>query len=127
MNHRKHWEKVRALGCCVSNTDQGVTIHHCHGGSVVDFFGKECMPGEGQRQNHFLVIPLAEKYHTGDYGIDTGMGMFKGVKDWERVMGKQVDWLNWVNKHLEYDIFELAGVPAPPISHYHDWCLGMDW
>jgi len=127
MNHIEHWKKVRALGCCVSSTDQGVQIHHCHGGSMVDTFGELCMPGEGQKQNHFLVIPLAAKYHVGDFGIDTGMGAFKGVKDWERVMGKQVDWLNWVNKRLYYDIFELAGVPAPPVNGYHDWCLGMDW
>jgi hypothetical protein len=85
------------------------------------------MPGEGQKQNDFLVIPLAAKYHVGDFGIDTGMGIFKGVKDWERVMGKQVDWLCWVNDRLDYNLFELAGVPTPPTPRYHDWLLGMDW
>jgi hypothetical protein len=116
MNHKDHWDNVRALKCCVSLTDQAVTIHHCHGGSMIDAFGKAQSPGEGQRQNHFLVIPLAEKYHTGDFGIDTGMGVFKGVRDWESVMGAQVYWLKWVNKRLDYDIFDLAGVPDPFIS-----------
>ena len=93
---------------------------------MVDFFGIES-PDAGCRNAHFLVIPLAEKYHTGDFGIDTGMGAFHGVKEWERVMGNQVDWLIWVNRRLDYDIFELAEVPTPPAIGKHDWCLGMDW
>lgn len=116
MNHRKHWEKVRELGCCVSRTDQGVTIHHVHGGSVRDFYGEICMPGLARKQNDFLVIPLAAKYHVGKFGIDTGMGVFKGVKEWEAAIGSQLYWLKWVNKRLNYDIFELAGVPYPYID-----------
>lgn len=118
MNHRKHWENVRALGCCVSRNTETVTIHHCHGGSIRDFFGELCMPGTGKRQNHFLVIPLAAKYHVGDFGIDTGMGVFKGVKDWEETMGTQIQWLLWVNHRLDYDIFDLAGVPTPPVEDF---------
>lgn len=112
MNHKDHWDNVRELGCCVSLTDKAVTIHHCHGGSCTDFWGKEA-PGAGCRNAHFLVIPLAAKYHVGAFGIDTGMGVFKGVRDWERTIGTQVYWLAWVNSRLEYDIFDLAGVPTP--------------
>ena len=109
MNHRKHWENVRSIGCVVCGTTQDVTIHHCHGGSIIDFFGYEQNPGMAQRQNHFLVIPLAAKYHVGDYGIDSGMG----VKSWEALYGTQVMWLVHVNSKLDYDIFDLAGVPNP--------------
>lgn len=108
MNHREHWENVRALGCCVSYTDQNVTIHHCHGGSIIDYFGKAQSPGMAQRQNHFLVIPLAAEYHTGQHGIDT-----MPTEEWEGLFGEQVEYLIWVNDHLWYDIFDEAGVPAP--------------
>ncbi len=79
---------------------------------MIDFFGKSQSPGMSQRQNHFLVIPLAAKYHVGDFGIDTGMGVLGSVREWERVLGSQIHWLAWVNNKLDYDIFELAGVPA---------------
>lgn len=122
MNYRKHFENVRALGCCVSRTEFEVTIHHCRGGSIIDQFGKAQSPGEGQKQNHFLVIPLSAKYHVGDYGIDTGMGLFKSVKAWEACLGSQAHWLAWVNAQLDYDIFDLAGVPAIPESEIN-WSL----
>ena len=89
---------------------------------MIDEFGKEQSPGEGQRQNDYLVIPLAAKYHVGDFGIDTGMGAFKGVREWEAVMGKQTHWLAWVNSKLDYDIFDLAEVPAIPETEI-DWTL----
>jgi hypothetical protein len=77
------------------------------------------------------VIPLTAKYHVGDFGIDTGMGVFKGVKDWERTCGEQVFLLHWVNDRLDYDIWELAGVPEPArLPRYYDcdkWIVGMDW
>jgi len=105
MNHRAHWENVRALKCCLSHTDQSVTIHHCKSGSMVDYFGQN----KTRADNHFLVIPLAEKYHTGEFGIDAGMG----VRTWEMIFSTQVAHLCWVNEQLDYDIFDLAEVPTP--------------
>jgi hypothetical protein len=109
LNPRQHHDNVRALGCCLSHTDQGVTIHHCHGRSIIEWFGGHQNPGMGQRQNDYLVIPLAAEYHVGNFGIDYGTG----VRVWELCFGPQVYWLTWVNAKLEYDLFDLAGVPNP--------------
>ena len=109
---KQHHDAVRDLGCCVSHTDQGVTLHHCLGGSVISYFGYPENPGMGQRQNDWLVIPIAAKYHVGDYGIDAGMG----VPSWEVLFGSQVYWLCWVNEQLDYNIFDMAGVPDPQLS-----------
>jgi len=111
MNYRKHWENVRELGCVISHTTYGVTIHHCHGGSVIDWFGKENSPGMSQRQNHWLVIPLAAKFHTGDEGIDAGFG----VRRWEEVYGDQVKHLMAVAERLPYSIWEMAKLPDPTV------------
>lgn len=56
--------------------------------------------GMGQRQNPFLQIPLHEMYHTGSYGIDSGLGMT--VEKWEAMFGTQIDLLDWVESQLSY-------------------------
>lgn len=109
VNHRDHWEIVRELGCCISRDTTTVTIHHCHGASVIDTWGDLAAVGMAQRQNHYLVIPLAHRYHVGDYGIDYGVG----VRSWEKMFDTQVRHLLWVDEQLDYDIFELAEVPRP--------------
>lgn len=62
--------------------------------------------GMGQRQNPFLQIPLHVKYHVGDCGIDSGMG----VQTWEAAFGTQVDHLHSMTEQLGYsiDIWSLA-------------------
>lgn len=67
-------------------------------------------PGMGQKQNDWLVIPLAAEFHTGDYGIDTGMGRFKTVESWEAYFGSQLGHLIVVSRRLGYDVFERAGI-----------------
>lgn len=62
--------------------------------------------GMGQRQNPFLQIPLNAAYHTGDFGIDSGMGMW--VDRWEETFGTQLSHLAWVEEQLGYDVMELA-------------------
>jgi len=36
-----------------------------------------------------------------------------GVFEWEMVFGSQVYYLKWVNSKLDYDVFDMAGVPNP--------------
>lgn len=110
VQYTRHHDILRKWSCCVSGKTP-VTIHHCHGGSMKALIRN---PGMGQRQNHFLVIPLHVDYHTGDFGIDNGMGFFKGVEAWEEAFGTQLDHLCEVAGRIEqeygYSIWQLAGV-----------------
>lgn len=110
---KDHWTRVANMGCLISGSRDS-TIHHVHGGSIREFFGERCMPGTAQKQNDWLVIPIAERFHTGECGIDNGMGRFKGVAAWEEQFGTQLSMLERVRavmlgKH-GYDIYEKAGV-----------------
>ena len=62
--------------------------------------------GTSQKTNPFYQIPIIMKYHTGEFGIDTGMG----VAQWEESFGEQLDLLTEVNGLLSYDIFFQAGM-----------------
>lgn len=104
---RRHWDRVADLGCAISRAPEP-TIHHCHGASMLDLPWDN--PGMGEKQNDWLVIPLAEKFHTGDYGIDRGMGLYGSPIRWEAKFGRQVDFLIWVSERLDYSLFERAGV-----------------
>lgn len=95
-----HEKSLRGLPCCVSRL-RPVTLHHCHGGSI-KLAGWHV--GIAQKQNPYLQIPLHEKYHTGIFGIDGGMGVLR----WERGFGTQVKHLQWVIDQLGYNVFELA-------------------
>lgn len=110
---RDHWQRVAKLGCVVTFSDMA-SIHHCHGGSIREFFGSKGMPGVGQKQNDWLVIPLHPRLHTGSEGIDNGMGTT--VASWERRYGKQIQFLKQVRQQIlqkhGYDILERAGLPT---------------
>ena len=95
----KHEKYLRQLRCCVCRSPF-VTLHHCHGGSIL-YSGWSV--GMGQKQNPFLQMPLTIEYHTGDDGIDR-----IGVETWESRYGNQTDHLKWVNDQLPYDIFQQA-------------------
>jgi hypothetical protein len=66
--------------------------------------------GMGQRQNPYLQIPLHEKYHTGSFGIDAGVG----VTSWESQLGTQVALLDETEELLGYDIWDLARAHENP-------------
>lgn len=106
---KDHWQRVAKLGCIVT-FDNMATIHHVHGGSIRARFGKKAMPGMGQRQNHWLVIPLHPRLHTGRDGID----MSGGVAAWEAKYGTQLSYLDKVRQMIQrqwgYDIYEKAGL-----------------
>jgi hypothetical protein len=97
---KEHHDNVRALRCVVTNNPYP-TIHHCHGGSMVE---AGYSSGGGQRgSGEALVIPLKADFHVGDEGIDYGVG----VVTWESWYGTQMDHLREINERLDYDIFEL--------------------
>lgn len=108
---KDHWGRVIKLGCIVTFSDQA-TIHHVHGGSIRDRFGSKAMPGTAQKQNDWLVIPLHPSLHTGQNGIDNGMGT--NVASWERKWGPQAAFLDRVRDMIRsrhgYDIYEKAGI-----------------
>lgn len=99
----QHERFLRQMHCVVSDS-YPVTLHHCHGGSMLSLGPRFPNPGWAQRNNPFFQIPLHASYHIGQFGIDAGMG----VETWERTFGRQLDFLAMVNADLPYDIFEQA-------------------
>lgn len=67
-------------------------------------------PGWAQRQSDWLVIPLHPRYHVGEFGIDNGMGRFKGVKAWEEGIALQCDLLDRVCREFGFNAWEQVGV-----------------
>jgi hypothetical protein len=111
---KEHWNRVAELGCVVSHSPNP-TIHHCHGGSLAD---AGINRGGGQKMSDWLVIPLNARYHTGDLGIDSGMG----VRSWEIRFGEQIDYLVQVSLKLGYNVFRKAGIdyPIPVLDKLED-------
>ncbi len=99
----RHEKNLRQLRCMVSMM-YPVTLHHCHGGSMLGLGPAFQNPGMGERNNPFFQIPIILKYHVGPMGIDGS----SGVVEWERTFGSQVGFLHEVNEQLEYDIWEQA-------------------
>jgi len=106
MNHKDHWGKVAELKCCVCQGD--ANIHHCLGGSMIDWFGGENSP-RGTRNNHWLVIPLCHRHHQGADGLHA----FPSIREWESVFGSQVHHLLEVNNSLPYSLWDEAELPDP--------------
>ena len=96
-----HWEVLGDFPCIVTG-NRGVTLHHCHGGSMKD---AGIHRGMGQRPSDWLVIPIIDDLHTGARGIDSGMG----VLTWEERFGTQMHHLRKISRLPGYNVFELAG------------------
>ena len=106
--HRRHWDRVADLGGIL--TGGPAEIAHCHGGSM-KLLGPDWQPGMGQRQDHWLVIPLNWKAHRGRVGLDS---FDEGVDKWEAYWGKtQIELLIEVSDRLGYCVFAKAGVQRP--------------
>ena len=103
----EHERRLRLFPCAVSAM-YPVTLHHCHSGSLLS---AGWLVGKGQRQNPFLQLPLHEIYHTGKFGIDSGMG----VVTWEGKFATQMELLEWVDD-------QLARWDSPSI-----WLLAKEW
>lgn len=101
-----HERNLRNLRCVVSEQFP-VTLHHTHGGSMLTLIGGSGNTrGGAQKTNPFYQIPIIMKYHTGEFGIDAGMG----VDEWEERFGTQVEHLYEVDGQLSYNIFMQAGL-----------------
>lgn len=101
---KRHWSRVAALNCCISN-QPNPSIHHVHGGSMRDI---KLHKGLGQKTSDWLVIPLHPRYHyDGPDAIDGG-GIT--VREWEEKYGTQLEFLEMVCRRLGVDVFALAGL-----------------
>lgn len=114
----RHEKNLRQLRCVVT-ASHPVTLHHCHGGSMLYLEGDN--PGMGEKNNPFFQIPIILEYHTGIRGIDGSLG----VDSWEALYDNQVNLLDEVNDLLEYDLWEQAKLwskenwksATPVVSH----------
>lgn len=93
---------VGSMKCAVTRRSE-VTLHHCHGGSLIEEFPELKKKG-GRKTSDWLVIPLAAELHVGRLGIDGSMG----VRSWEKRFGRQTDMLRKVSAEVGYDVIELA-------------------
>lgn len=101
---KRHWARLRELGCIVTGFSCDVTIHHCHSGSMV-YVGVN--RGGGEKVSDWLTIPLNLYLHSmGPEAIDGA----KGVLTWEQAYGTQVSLLDKVCQRLEMNVWERAGV-----------------
>jgi len=99
---KEHHERVRAIPCVITHYRFN-TLHHCHGGSMIDLGWDS--GGAGRKQSDALVIPLKAELHcAGLDGIDSGMG----VDTWESWYGPQSGHLAAIGASLGYSLFELA-------------------
>lgn len=114
-----HEKLLRRMPCVVSGQTP-VTLHHCKGGSMRDLLGCAGNPGKGAKVSDWLQIPLHWRYHTGDFGIDSGQGIYKSKEHWELAFGKQVDFLARISQALGYDVFAKAGFRV-----YHPGLAGL--
>lgn len=104
---KRHWDAVAAMGCII--TGGPATIHHCHGGSMKD---RGVHRGAGMKTSNWLVIPLAERLHTGPGGID---GFPRpSVEEWEAKHGRQADLLDEVARRLGVDVWAFAASEEKP-------------
>lgn len=101
----RHWNYLSNDFGCVVTGETPATIHHCHGGSMK---ARGVFTGMAQKTSDWLVIPLAAMLHTGDWGIDNGMGKFKGVVAWEKQFGKQADYLDIICQRISVDLWKKA-------------------
>lgn len=100
---KRHWNRVRALGCIVTGSRHNVTLHHPHGGSMKL---RGVHRGEGMKTSWWLVIPLREDLHTGPGGID---GFPRPpVEEWEAKHGPQAGMVDKVGALLGMDLWALA-------------------
>lgn len=95
-----HEAALRRLPCVVSGTDQNITLHHCHAGSMVD---AGFSAGMSQKATWPLQIPVTADYHIGDHNPEA-----MGMRTWEGKFGKQIDHLTTVSEWLGYDVVALA-------------------
>ena len=94
---RRHWSRVAALGCSVSQRPNP-TLHHCRGGSLLE---RGVWRGAGRKTSDWLVIPLDAEFHTG--GASTSAA--SPSEEWEPKFGRQADHLDAVCAALGVNVW----------------------
>ncbi len=107
---KRHWSRVAGLGCMISKAPNP-TLHHCHGGSMLDRGVRKAL---GRKTSDWLVIPLAARYHTGEFGIDSGQF---SVREWELRFCEQAEMLDRVCAELGVDVWAMAHRGAQRIAN----------
>jgi hypothetical protein len=75
VEEKRHWVKVRAIGCCICRAKEP-ELHHCG-------------TGRGGRKDHMKVIPLCYAHHRGK---PDGLH-FIGRKAWQERFGTEQEHL----------------------------------
>jgi hypothetical protein len=101
---REHWNRVAAMGCLVTGSTWQVTLHHAHGGSLVD---RGFTRTFGRKTSDWLVIPVTRILHVGPGGID-GPPPRPTVEEWEAKYRKQAEMLDEICMRIGYDVWALA-------------------
>jgi hypothetical protein len=77
-SERRHWDRIRSLGCCICQA-KNPEVHHCG-------------TGGGGRKDHMKVIGLCHFHHRGEQGIHT-----MGRKVWGVIYGTESEHLERVS------------------------------
>jgi hypothetical protein len=100
---KRYWNVLTLMGCSVTGADHDVTIHHCHGGSMVERGFERAF---GRKTSDWLVIPLVRILHVGPGGID---GFPRpSVDEWEAKHGRQADYIDQLVLATGIDVWQLA-------------------
>lgn len=95
--HFNRVAEIPCLSCCA----HPVTLHHPHGGSMVD---EGITTGMGLKCSDWLVLPICEVCHQGPKGYDSSYG----VRSAELIHGKQTDHIRTLSKILKLELLSLA-------------------
>ena len=83
---RAHMNAVAELGCLICQMP--AQIHHVR--------------RNGEKRNHFKVIPLCAMHHLETGGI--GVAIHAGRRSWEKNFGLELDYLDQVNEQIKGSI-----------------------
>lgn len=107
---RRHWSNVAAQGCLVTGTFHDITIHHAHGGSLIERGFSRTF---GRKTSDWLVLPIARALHVGPAAPKFGVYPIDGpdripVEEWEARYRKQAEMLDELCQRLQMDLWALA-------------------
>ena len=101
---QRHWDVVAAMGCLVTGSTWDVTLHHAHGGSLLD---RGFYRAFGRKTSDWLVIPIVRRIHVGKGGID-GPPPRPSVEQWEARHRKQAEMLDEIVRRTGVDVWARA-------------------
>lgn len=111
---KRHWDLVASLGCAVTGKTREesavITIHHAHGGSIVE---RGFPRSFGRKTSWWLALALIEDLHVGEGGID---GPYRiSVEEWEAKHGRQADMLDELVRSTGVDVWARARAEQKPM------------